>query len=200
MSHQIFCARNSNSFSDGNRPRRHIYFQIGITLVRQCFSVSSATHCNTLQHTATHCNILQYTATHCNTLQNTAAHCDLLQHTTQHCTHVAIHCTPTALELGVLWCVNVFLYHLQHATTYCNILQHAATHCHTLQHAALNLIRRTLVHRHFIKVVFNTLQHTATHCNTPQHTVTDCNTLQHTVLTCCKTTPTLHPHCTHTAL
>jgi len=41
---------------------------------------SSATHCNTLQHTATHCNTLQHTATHCNTLQHAATHCNTLQH------------------------------------------------------------------------------------------------------------------------
>ena len=42
---------------------------------------SSATHCNTLQHTATHCNTLQHSATHCDTLQHTATHCNTLQHT-----------------------------------------------------------------------------------------------------------------------
>jgi len=36
---------------------------------------TSATYCNTLQHTATHCT-LQHTATHCNTLQHTATHCN----------------------------------------------------------------------------------------------------------------------------
>ena len=32
---------------------------------------TTATHCNTLQHTAAHCSTLQHTATHCSTLQHT---------------------------------------------------------------------------------------------------------------------------------
>jgi len=31
-------------------------------------TVSTATHCNKVQHTAPYCNTLQHTATHCNTL------------------------------------------------------------------------------------------------------------------------------------
>ena len=47
--------------------------------------VSTATHCNALQHTATHergghrrdrCNALQRTATHYNALQHTTTHCN----------------------------------------------------------------------------------------------------------------------------
>jgi len=50
--------------------------------------LSTATHCNTLQHTATHCNTLQHTATHCNTLQHTAP--------SQHC---FLHC----VVYGYIW-------------------------------------------------------------------------------------------------
>ena len=46
---------------------------------------TTATHCNTLQHTATLRSTLQHTATHCNTLQHTATHCNTLQHSATHC-------------------------------------------------------------------------------------------------------------------
>jgi len=35
--------------------------------VSLCTSLSTATHCNTLQHTATHCSTPQHTAAYCNT-------------------------------------------------------------------------------------------------------------------------------------
>ena len=68
------------------------------------FSVPTATHCNTLQHTATHCNTLLHTATHCNTMPHTATQCHTLQRNSV---------VPTQRLLYVN----------------CNTLQHTATHC-----------------------------------------------------------------------
>ena len=64
---------------------------------------TTATHCNTLQHTAPHYKALQHTATQCNTLQQ--------------CTRHAPHCTPLNPPT------------LQHTTMHCNTLQHNARHC-----------------------------------------------------------------------
>ena len=47
--------------------------------------VTTATLCNTLQHTVTLCNTLQHTVTLCNTLQYSATLCITLQHTAAHC-------------------------------------------------------------------------------------------------------------------
>jgi len=90
---------------------------------------STATYCNTLQHTATHCNThcsshnsarrCLYIATHCNALQHTATHCNILQQ------HTAIGVT----------CGSV-VYTLRHTATHCNTQQHTATHCNTLRHTA----------------------------------------------------------------
>jgi len=63
---------------------------------RRCCSASTATHCNTMQHTEIHCNTLQHTATHCNTPlsgggaaqpqpQHTATHCNILKYTAPPC-------------------------------------------------------------------------------------------------------------------
>ena len=116
----------------------------------------TATHCNTLQHTAIYCK-LQHATEHCSTLWHTATHCNITLH--PRCNALHLHCTRTG-------CTLVCRRFPISSAIRCNILQHAATHCHTLQHAALNLTRCTLVHRHFMKVVFNTLQHTVTHYNT----------------------------------
>jgi len=63
-------------------------------------TITSTTHCNTLQHTATHCNTLQHTATRCNLLQGTATHGNTLQHAVIHCSTLA----PTTLTR--LFCKN----------------------------------------------------------------------------------------------
>ena len=60
---------------------------------------SSATHCNTLQHTATHCNTLQHTATHCNVLQHTATYCNTLQRTATRCSNVLQHTMTSYVQL-----------------------------------------------------------------------------------------------------
>ena len=76
-----------------------------------------ATQSNTLQHTsATLCDTLQHTAAHCNTLQHTATHCNTLPHAARHCNTHYTHCNT-----------------LQHTATRCNTLHHTATHCNTLQ-------------------------------------------------------------------
>ena len=132
-------------------------------LVYQESCLSTATHCNTLQHTATHCNTPQRTATHslrcagisrvlslyCNTLQYTATHCNTLQ-------HVATHCNKLS---PVCWYI----------TSLISLLQHTATHCNTLPHTATHSLRCAGISR-VLSLYCNTLQYTATHCNTLQHT------------------------------
>ena len=84
---------------------------------------SSASNCNTLQHTASCCNRLQHAATQLlsgtyldselntlSSLQHTATHCNTLQHTASQCTR------------------DLILYRAY------NTLQRTATHCNTLQH------------------------------------------------------------------
>jgi len=53
---------------------QRIAIRCTIPIIFCCVSVvelSTAPHCNTLQHTAAHCNTLQHTAAHCNTLHHT---------------------------------------------------------------------------------------------------------------------------------
>jgi len=104
-------------------------------------TVSTATHCNTLQHSAAHsrrfalldirrsqhCNTMQqrqHTSTLCNTLQHSATkatHFNTLQHTATLCSSLTAllpgsHSTTSALP------------HLQLTATSCNTLQHSTTH------------------------------------------------------------------------
>ena len=135
---------------------------------------TTATRCNTLQHTETHCNLFVplyrwYTATHCNTLQHTATHCNTLQHTATHLSRfiefqlMLGYVDKKAVADGWHDCNTLW-----HSATYCCTLQHTNAHCNTLQHTATHMS------------LFLEYQHTATHCNTLQHTATHCNTLQHT--------------------
>jgi len=97
-------------------------------------NMSTATHCERLQHTTVqkntpqhtastrallrglarslnvHCNMLQQAATHCNTLQRIATHCNTL--------HPLVHCCEAShgQEMST--------------TTCCNTLKHAAAHTH----------------------------------------------------------------------
>jgi len=98
---------------------------------------TTATHCNTLQHTATHCNtlhhtfrtwrqrdlgkwLLQHTATYDTTLHNTTPHYNTLQHTTTH--------------RNILYHTAQYNTTLQHTTTHRNTLYHTTTYHTTLQH------------------------------------------------------------------
>jgi len=139
-----------------------------VTFENPVQSDSTATHCNTLQHT---CLVHTFenhvrsnsTATDCNTLQHTCLVCDVWEsdapwfrcNTLQ---HAATHCNT-----------------LQHAATYCNIhashvtfenqvsSNSAATRCNTLQHAATYMPRTWCLR---IRCTRIPLQHT---CNTLQH-------------------------------
>jgi len=79
-------------------------------------SLTSTTHCNTLQHAGTPCNTLQHTATHCNTLQHPATPCNTLQHPATHCNalqHTAPPCTTlqhTATHISQGYCVVCLLF------------------------------------------------------------------------------------------
>ena len=136
--------------------KRHSFF----SLLHVCRLVSSATHCNTLQHIATHCNTLQHTATHCNTLQYIATHCNTLQHPKN--SFSFLFCVRAD------WCGYSLL--LQHIATHYNTLQHTATHCNTQQKLSLFLlcVCRLLWLFSPSATHCNTLQHTATHDKTPK--------------------------------
>ena len=132
---------------------------------------TTATHCNTLQHTATHRNsVFAYDSrTSCTdkicfvlgiyTLQHTAT---MFQYTATHCSKTATHCvqhTPSSSgERGFV----------RGAYT----LQHAATRCNTLQ-----LDFNTLCSTHALLICW--CIHTSTSCNTLQQDCNTLNTLQH---------------------
>ena len=135
--------------------------------------LSSARHCNTLQHAATHCNTLQHTATHCNTLQHIATHCNTLQHTATHCNilhsnaHTIHPIRSNTLQHAAAHCNTIRNTILQHNATRCSILQYTATHYNTLQHAALRLMPELAAwHSQHNAAQCSTLQHPAAHCNT----------------------------------
>ena len=146
---------------------------------------SSATRCNTLQHTATHWNMLHHTATRCNTLQDNWPTATLL--------HTA------TLQSQANLCTLVYDHVSLLTATHCNRMQHTATHrdnLNSLQHTARHCNIAVQKQQHVLAGVHScvfarcsTLLHTkstATHCNTLQHTATHCNTLQHTALLQCK--------------
>jgi len=126
----------------------------------------SATLCNTLQHSATlalqHsatlCNTLQHSATLYNTLQHTATHCNTLQHTTARSHNWFL--SLTVYLLGELK-IYQLVFTLQHTAAHCSTLQHTAVHCNTLQHTAAHcsILQQTAMH-------CNPLSHTSTHFNT----------------------------------
>jgi len=86
--------------------------------------VSTATHCNTLQHTAfccTHCSTLQHAAAHCSTRKHTKTQYSTLQHAATRCStlqHTAAYGSTLQWE--------------QRTAAYYSTLQHPATHCSIL--------------------------------------------------------------------
>jgi len=122
----------------------------------QPYNCTTATHCNTLQHTKTHCNTLQLTAAHqqthhlghlqCqpnsyNTLQRTTTHHNTLQHTSNTPADTLFRASPV--------CTHT-------TATHCSILRHTATPLTQHHDNALFVVKHTAM-------CCNTLQQTATH-------------------------------------
>jgi len=133
--------------------------------------VSTATHCNTLQHTAAHHSTQCKTLIRWKTQKSTpwkcarVTHCNTLQHTATHTAERQV-----VRRLRRVWLGNVLSSNtLQHAATHCNTLQH--TLCNTLQHTATHTATHYLGERHKRKrTPWKGAQ--VTRCNTPQHTAT----------------------------
>ena len=93
-------------------------FRHSLSNSRRLHIVTTATHCNTLQHTATHCNTLQYTAPY--TARSVAK--------------------ESYKEEGSLSTQSEQFRATTHCC-YCSTVQHTATRCNTLQHAAPSIAR-----------------------------------------------------------
>ena len=134
------------------------------------FPQSTATHCNTLQHTLQqHCNIYWgFLITHCQTLQHTATHTAT---TLQHILRIDFwRWAWPAVFFGRRNCVASLPCC---CSVCCSVLQCVAVCCSVLQCVAKQL-RDFLASQHTLQ---HTATHTATHHNTPQHTLQQhCNT------------------------
>ena len=109
----------------------HCWRSQSLSNSRRLHIVTTATHCNTLQHTAIHCNTLQYTAPY--TARSVAKESykeegSLSTQSEQF--RATTHCC---------YCSTV-----QHTATRCNTLQHAATHCNMLLPVLLGLLQKRL--------------------------------------------------------
>jgi len=189
-------------FTDSKLSSKSSYSQVHMKI--SALDGKDKTHCNKKKTTATRCNTLQHTAqslpaldsddeTHCYTLQHTATRCKMstsscqrrqdtvhaLQRAFQQIAHHANTLQRTARHSQSLPALN------GEDNAHHNTLQHTATHCkHTAKslpalngedNAHRNTLQHTAAHcKHIAKSLAalngqdNTLQHTTTHCNTPQ--------------------------------
>ena len=124
---------------------------------------TTATQCDTQQHTTTHRNTPQRTATHCNTLQQ--------WHQVNRLYSTSIHCNASATHNNTLQhtCNNRHkVTRLYYTAIHCNTL---AAHCNSLQHTATHLqvlasSESAFFHRNSLQHTCSTLQLIAKHCNT----------------------------------
>jgi len=141
---------------------------------------STATHCNTLQHTAIHFVQLRhkYVPTYAapwlkknHHLAKMSERCNTLQHTTTHCNALREFKTQLSADVGrFVTTKNKSIIYQKHQST--------ATHCNTMRHNATHFVK--LKHNYMpmyaapnSKKILQ-LSKTSEHCNTQQHT------LQHT--------------------
>ena len=102
------CKRQTTSTATKCNTLQHSLVQHTATHTTHCNTLNTLQHSAGIRRPATHCNTRQHTATHGNTRQHTAAHCCTRQHTATHCNS------------------------LQHTAKLGNALQHTATYCNTL--------------------------------------------------------------------
>ena len=138
----------------------------------------SASQYNTLQHTATHhCAKRGKTQKNCRSVCS-RKHCNTMQHKTTHCAnteqHNAITLQQTILSKHESTRRTAEVFAPANTATHCNTLQHAETHCNTPQTHSTTLLRNMPLYqrrKHLEERWKRSLpQHTALHCSTLQDT------------------------------